>query len=501
MPAYLKSVSSKGNEFAEARSHFERLIERLGAPGTMELTHDQLEVLVATDGRECLRLLYQGHLDARAAQERVEASVRNAAGDELTHRRKRKRPLLTVVGMVMALRTIYSPRRGAGLAPLDAELNLPLELYSHGLRRLAAIEAARGSFDGTVEAVERATGRKVPKRQVEELARRAARDFDDYYVVHEERPALASADALLILSLDGKGIVMREEALRAVTRRRAQRSKHKLQTRLSTGEKRDRKRMSTVAAVYDVAPHIRRASDILPSPGEERPPSQRPRPRSKRVWASLERSSEQVTQDLFAEALRRDPEQRRKWVVLLDGDRHQLGRVKEAAKQAGVKITVVIDFIHVLEYLWKAAWGFFDKGDAAAESWVLERARRILDGKSSDVAAGIGRSATLRAIPAEKRIAIDECIDYLKKKRTMLRYNQYLVEGLPISTGVIEGACRHLVVDRMDITGARWSLEGAEAILRLRSLRSSGDFDDYWRFHLGREHRRLHLAKYSTAAP
>jgi hypothetical protein len=501
MPAYPKSMSSMGTEFAEARTHFEGLIEQLRTPGAMEMTHDQLETLITKEGRECLRRLYQGHLDMRAAEEQKEMSVRNAKEEELTHRRKRARPLLTVVGKVTALRTIYSSRRGEGLAPLDAELNLPEEIYSHGLRNLAAIEAARGSYDAAVEAVERATGNKLPKRQLEELARRAAQDFDAYYARHEERPALASVDALLILSLDGKGVVMRQEALRAVTMRRAQRSKHKLETRLSTGEKRDRKRMSTVAAIYDVAPHIRRAEDILPSASTERPQPQRPRPRNKRVWASLQHSSEQVTQDLFAEALRRDPEQRRRWVVLVDGDRHQIARVEAAAKQAGMKITLVIDFIHVLEYLWKAAWGFFDKGDPSAEAWVLERARRVLEGKSSDVAAGIGRSATLRAISAEKRISINECIDYLKKKRTMLRYNQYLVDGLPISTGVIEGACRHLVVDRMDITGARWSLEGAEAILRLRSLRSSGDFDNYWRFHLACEHRRVHLAKYAKATP
>jgi hypothetical protein len=142
-------------------------------------------------------------------------------------------------------------------------------------------------------------------------------------------------------------------------------------------------------------------------------------------------------------------------------------------------ITLVVDFIHVLEYLWDAAWCFFDEGDKEAERWVTERAFAILQGHSSDVGAGIRRSATLRELPPDKRVGADSCADYLIAKRTMLRYDRYLRQGLPIATGVIEGAGRHLIVDRLDITGARWSVRGAEAILSLRSLRSSWDFDDY----------------------
>ena len=134
-------------------------------------------------------------------------------------------------------------------------------------------------------------------------------------------------------------------------------------------------------------------------------------------------------------------------------DRHQIARVRAEAKRRKVEVTIVFDFVHVLEYIWDAAWCFFAE-DA------------------------------------------DDCADYLIAKRTMLRYHRYLRQGMPIATGAIEGACRHLIVDRMDITGARWSVAGAEAILRLRSLRSSGDFDDYWRFHLQTEHPRNHASRY-----
>src|SRR5204862_4306916 len=109
----------------------------------------------------------------------------------------------------------------------------------------------------------------------------------------------------------------------------------------------------------------------------------------------------------------------------------------------------------------------------------------------------IRRSATRRGLTAEQRKAADTCAGYLLNHTAYLRYHEYLAAGLPIATGVIEGACRHLVKDRMDLTGARWSLDGAEAVLRLRALRTSGDFDAYWRFHEQQDYRRNHVAVYA----
>ncbi|MGH8526081.1 MAG: hypothetical protein ACREXY_18325 [Gammaproteobacteria bacterium] len=128
----------------------------------------------------------------------------------------------------------------------------------------------------------------------------------------------------------------------------------------------------------------------------------------------------------------------------------------------------------------------------------MERALQILHAKASDVAAGMRRSATLRGLRRQTREGVDACADYLLKYRHMLRYDAYLAHGLPIATGVIEGACRHLIKDRMDITGARWGLESAEAILKLRSLRSSGDFEAYWAFHKTHELKRNHTSRYPS---
>ena len=486
--------------FAAAEEKFGELVARLSGKESRRMTHSELESLISAEGREIHRRLLQGHLDLRASEEKVQPAVRGADDVERTHHRRRARGLLTVFGLVTAMRMTYGARRHGSLSPLDASLNLPEELHSHGLRRLAAVEAARGSFDATVEAIERNTGTRLAKRQAEELVERAARDFDAFYDRAESAEAAASEKDLLVLSLDGKGIVMRRDDLREATRKAAESAQHKLDRRLSKGEKRDRKRMATVAAVYDLTPQARRPEDVL---AELRPvrdaSTPRPRARNKRVWASVEKSAVAVTGDVFEEARRRDPECRRRWVVLVDGDRHQIARIRAEAKRRGMSkdVTLVVDFIHVLEYLWDAAWCFFAEGDKNAEEWVTERAFAILQGRSSEVAGGIRRSATKRGLPSEKRKGVDDCADYLIAKRSMLHYHRYLRDGLPIATGVIEGACRHLIVDRLDITGARWSVRGAEAILRLRSLRSSGDFDDYWAFHLKGEHARNHASRYA----
>ena len=154
---------------------------------------------------------------------------------------------------------------------------------------------------------------------------------------------------------------------------------------------------------------------------------------------------------VFDEAQRRDPGHRRAWVALVDGNNHQIDRIKAEAKARKLTVAIVVDFIHVLEYLWGAAWCFFAEGDAGAEVWVADKATAVLDGHASTVAASIRRKATCCRLDAAKRAKADTCADYLLAKRPYLDYPTALAKGWPIATGVIEGACRHLVKDRMDI--------------------------------------------------
>jgi hypothetical protein len=217
------------------------------------LEHAELERRLQVEGRDLLRRLLQDHLDLRAHREqRIE--VADAAGVphhavEAGHARR----LATVFGPVVVSRLAYRRRGHHNLHPGDAALNLPAERHSHGLRRLAATEAARGSYAAAVAAIRRATGQTLGKRQTEQLILRAATDFDNFYTAHRRSAGSAAGD-LVVLSVDGKGVVMRPDALRPATAKAANTSTRKLATRLSKGEKRNRKRMAEVGAVYHATP-------------------------------------------------------------------------------------------------------------------------------------------------------------------------------------------------------------------------------------------------------
>jgi hypothetical protein len=488
-------VHSDDDGFARSRARFEQMVGFLDGGGAAQLDHGELEDRLAVHGRELLRLLYQDHLDLRAVRERRLDEVLDADGvSRPSVEAGHGRTLTTVFGEVTATRLAYRRRGQTNLHPADTALNLPAEKHSHGLRRLAAVEAARGSFDDTVAAIARATGQRVGKRQVEELLRRAAVDIDAFYPARS--PSRGDPDDVLVLSVDGKGIVMRPDSLRPATKRAAQTHTNKLATRLSKGEKRNRKRMAAVGTVYDTTPAPRTVADIFPDEGHQPEPG--PKTKNKWLTASVVDDVATVVSQLFAEADRRDPNHQRTWVALVDGNNHQIDRIEAEAKARGIEVTITVDVVHVLEYIWGAAWCFFDEGDPRAEQWVREKATAVLAGDVTQVAAAIRRKATARRLDTKQRTKADDCADYLTAKRPYLDYPTALEQGWPIATGVIEGACRHLVKDRMDVTGARWSVQGAEAVLKLRAVRSSNDFDEYFRWHLAQERRRVHESRYAN---
>ncbi len=489
--------------FAASGARFASLVSYLQGEEAMGMRHSDLERELVARGRELLRTLLQEHLDLRSPAP-AGAPVGAADGTPRTRQRLQERDLETVVGTVTVTRVGYGAEGEASLHPLDAELNLPPQRYSHELERRVAQDAATSSFEETVRSLEDQTGGAVPKRQVEEITRRAAADFDAFYA-QRHVAAAAAPGALLVMTMDGKGVVMRRDDLRERTRQAAARRVHKLSQRLSKGEKRNAKRMATVAAVYTVAPAVRTPEDIVrgltgvgPADAPAPPPGTRPRPEHKRVWASVAQEPAQVIEDAFREAERRDPGRAKTWLALVDGNAAQLRLLHAISTRLGVAVTIVLDIVHVAQYLWAAALAFHAEGSPAREVWVAERLTAILRGRASLVAAAMRRSATRRGLTRPQRTAVDKCAGYLLRYKAYLRYDTYLAAGFPIATGVIEGACRHLVKDRMDITGARWSLAGAEAVLRLRALRASGDFDEYWRFHEDQEFTRNHVARYAN---
>lgn len=495
---------SEDNPFAASRAMFERLCGRMEGAEAFAMTHADLERVLKADGRDLLCQLLQDHLDLRGVREHEAPRLRVVGDDgiERPHQRDAELGLTSVLGKVIVPRIGYSQRGATSRFPTDAALNLPRDPFSLGVRYVVALTVANSSYEESVAHIEATTGTHVAKRQAENLAYAAAADFDAFYT-QRRVPEVSETSSLLVMSCDGKGIVVRVEDLRPATRKKAEQRTRKLKTRLTRGEKKHAKRMATVAAVYTVAPHHRTPDDVLADLTHETPPAKRrrPRPEGKRVWAGLKPPPAEVIREMFDEAERRDPEHCKRWVVVVDGNKDQLALIQAEAERRGISITIVLDFIHVLQYLWGASTAFHDETTPEREEWVLSRLGEILRGKAVDVAAGMRRSATLRGLDAKTREPVDDCAGYLLSYQRYLRYDQYLRDGLPIASGVIEGTCRHLVNDRMDLTGAHWSLEGAEAVLRLRALKASGDFDDYWSFHELREFDRNHAARYEGPVP
>ena len=487
--------SEESNPFSASDALYQGVVGFLAGQEAAGLTHKELEGRLDVDGRELLRRLYQDHLDLRAAREVRALRVRDAKSKlhsavEAGHQRR----LETIFGSTKVTRLAYRRQGEGNLYLQDAALNLPEEIHSHGLRELAAIESSRGSYEEAKTAISRSTGVWLGKRQVEELAARAALDVEDFYA-NAQRSSTEESD-VLVISADGKGIVMRPGELRPATKKAAEATSHKLKTRLCRGEKKDRKRMAELAVVYDCSPVARNPADIM-ARSRDHPKAPAPAAKAKWLTASVAYDAKEVIAAAFCEAERRDPEHLRPWVALVDGNRHQIDRIKAEAKKRGVNVPIVVDWIHVVEYLWAAARCFFTETDPKGEAFVAEKALAVLEGKAGIVAGAIARKATMLHLDAKAREKADECARYLKNKKPYLDYPTALAAGWPIATGVIEGACAHLVRDRMDVTGARWSVKGAEAILKLRAVRSNGDWDAYFRFHLAQEHRRVHVSRYA----
>ena len=494
-------------------------LARLAGEAGRAVTLDAMERLVAGRGRELLRGLVQLALDGQAERE---VRVPQVTGtDGVTRRRAERdhgRTVVTRLGAVVVRRIGYrSGIRGAGsLFPRDGVLNLPPCGFSWDLQRLAVMFCRSGSYEQGHEFMLAATGISIGKRQLEQITVAAAGDAERFYRDRgrdqaavpvagepdrdlEQVPGPERGLPPLALSADGKGVAMLPEARRRRTRAPDQRVRT-FARRAGTGEKKGHKRMAETGAVFDVA---------VPD-GPARTPEQvmRPEggsagkkpPRAQNRWYACDiTAGRDVTiGKIFAEADRRDPDHLRTWIALVDGDIYQLGLIQAAAAARGITLAVVIDFIHVLEYLWKAAWCFHPPRDPAMEDWVTAQGLDILHGRTGEVIARIARLAagTPPKPGSEHAKNIAKTLSYLRNKQPYMDYPRALAEGWPIATGVIEGACRHLVQDRMGITGARWSLPGAQAMLWLRAINASGDTSAYWDWHITQERQRNHLSRY-----
>src|ERR1700686_4520329 len=435
-----------------------------------------------------LRLLLQAHLQQRGNGDVGPALYLQQPDGELlySHRRLGARSLTTVFGTVELVRMGYSRPGGPGIFPLDRELTLPARSFSYELQRRLVKPAVQNPFLDSVQTIADLAGVSISKRSLEQILPDAAQDFDAFYRQRSPEPAIGT---ILVAAVDCKGIPMVKPPGAQPT------------PRLTKGQKANKKRMATVAAVFTRTPWVRTPQQVAeslfrishPTPEDAPVP---PRPENKRVWASLLKGKNAVIQEVRSEIERRDPSASKIRVALTDGERALQIRVDR-----NLKVTLILDLMHALEKLWKAAYVFHAEGSLEADLWVLDRTLRVLSGDVGQVVKGIRQSITKRGFSGANRLTLEGGADYLYRNRTRMRYDEYLAKGWPIASGPVEGACKHLIKDRMERSGMRWTEQMAEAIVQLRAIYLSGDFDQYWQFHIDQDQKRLYPASWSVPPP
>jgi hypothetical protein len=455
------------------------------------LDHGEREEVIGQEGRELQRRLLEATFAIDSAREERPEPVVSAAGIRHgTVEPGHERGVESVFGPVRVSRMACRNRREPNLYPADARWILPGDPYSLGMRALVAYHLAGGGFGQAQEVIEARTGVKVGRAQLTGLAEDLAAWTDDFY---EERARDAEEDLpdtdVLMMQGDGKGIALRPE--------------HRKAGGNGGSAHPGVKKMAEIVAVADFTPVIREPEDIV-APPARRKAHPGPVARDKWVSASITESIEDMIASAFDEADRRDPGRVRQRVFLVDGNKQQITAIEAQAAERGLKVPVLIDYIHVAGYLGKAAAALRPGDPVTAGQWADGQLLRVLHGRAKAVAATLASvAAKTRSSPRTRHLDLtdmDKAVTYLTNNHRHMRYDRALEKGWPIATGMIEGACRFVIEDRFGITGARWSPDGAETILKLRAVVVNGDLGDYMNYYKERYRSEHHLARYDPAS-
>jgi hypothetical protein len=455
------------------------------------LDHGEREKVIAEEGRELQRQLLEATFAIDSAREERVTRVTSAAGIRHgTVEKGHDRGVASIFGPVRATRLAYRNRREPNLYPADARWGLPDDPYSMGMRALVAYHLAGGGYGQAQDVIQARTGVTVGRAQLAGLASDLAAWADDFY----EQRSRDAGDAppgsdVLMMQADGKGIALRPE--------------HRKSGKETDSAHPGIKKMAEIVAVADFTPAVREPEDIA-APPARRKAHPGPVARDKWVSASITDSIETMIGAAFDEADRRDPHRARQRVFLVDGNKQQITAINDHARERGLKVPVLIDFIHLAGYLGKAAAALHPGDPQAAAQWADGQKLRVLHGRAKAVAATLDSvAAKTRAHPRTRHLDLtdmDKAVTYLTNNHPYMRYDKALAAGWPIATGMIEGACRFVIEDRFGITGARWSPDGAEDILKIRAIVVNGDLDHYMNYYKTRYRQEKHLSRYGEAS-
>jgi hypothetical protein len=404
---------------------------------------------------------------------------------EELHRRR----YVSIFGTFELQRTAYGSREGQvlELVPLDNRLQLPQGVFSYVLQDWDQALAMEQPFGQVNQTIERILKLKQSVDSLEGVNRQMAQDVGTFRDLQGAPPA-AEEGQIVVVTADCKGIVIRGQGTPTVCGGER-----------PAGQRANQKRMATVGAVYTVDPYVRTAHEVVAAlfRDPDAKPPRRPAPCHKRVWASLPtegpepKSSIEVVFDwLWWEFPQRNPQLRRPTICVCDGQEALWQACDQAVLDADR--VDILDLLHVTPRLWQAAKLLYGEKNPAVLPFVRQRVTQVLEGKVETVMRALRRLAKERSLNAAKRKALRRIGSYFHKNRQRMRYDEYLRQGYPIASGVIEGACRHLIKDRMERAGMHWTMGGAQALLDLRSVWIGGHWDAFQQQRIERETERLY---------
>lgn len=410
---------------------------------------------------------------------------------------RRTRSYVSAFGLTAFERDVYAMRetQRQEVVPLDAKLGMPESDTSYLLQKWSGVRVVKESYQESQSTLLEILGFAPSVNCLEDIAANASEHAEVYFDQQEPVDPTTEAE-IVVATSDCKGVPMRKvDAPR--TKQDAEKPRGK---RLKKGEKNGQKRMACVGGVYSVAPFRRTAEDVVNEILRKEKQEQRPQPQNKRLRAVLtqeadgkEINAKDVIFDWLASEVRqRDPHEQRTVVAVMDGET-KLRDLQELKIQRAIGI---LDIWHVTEYLWKMAYCFHSEGSEAAEAFVETYLRKLLQGKVNRVMGGIRQMATKRGdLSKRKTEKLEQYLNYFVERRECMKYDEYLAAGYPIGSGVVEGACRHLVKDRMEQTGMRWRIAGAQAILSLRAIYVNEDWEAFHANRIQTEQRKLYPYK------
>ena len=400
-----------------------------------------------------------------------------------------ERRYVSLFGPFTLARTVYGSREGQALqfVPLDNRLQLPQSPFSYVLQDWDQALAVEQPFGQVSQTIARMLKLKQSVDSLEGMNRQQAQDAVTFRDLQGSPPA-AEEGQIVVVSADCKGVVIRGQGTKTVCGGER-----------PGGQRANQKRMAAVAAVYTVDPYVRSAEEVVAAlfrdPDYE--PEPRPSPCHKRVWASLPeegpkpRSSiARVFDWVWWEFAQRNSRLTRPTVCLCDGQEALWEACAEAVLDED-RIEI-LDLLHVTPRLWAAAALLYGAKSKEVVPFVRQRVTQVLEGKVASVIRALRRLAKERKLPSVKKKALARICSYLHKNRERMRYDEYLRQGYPIASGVIEGACRHLVKDRMERAGMHWTLSGAQAMLDLRSVWIGGSWQEFQQYRMEQETERLY---------